>query len=123
MLIFSAIGLFLTYAVERLQHLLPLNPDKMAAVPPDLAWNTATSFATNTNWQAYSGESMMSHFTQMVGLTFHNFISAATGIVLAIAIIRGIARGSAKTSAISGWTSPAARFGCCCRCRLPRLSS
>ena len=97
MLIFNAVGLLLTYGIERLQHLLPLNPDKMSAVPPDLAWNTATSFATNTNWQAYSGESTMSHLTQMFGLTFHNFVSAATGIVLAIAIIRGIARGSAKT--------------------------
>jgi K+-transporting ATPase ATPase A chain len=97
MLIFNAVGLFITYAIERFQHVLPLNPDKMAAVAPDLAWNTATSFTTNTNWQAYSGESTMSHFTQMVGLTFHNFVSAATGIVLAIAIIRGISRGSAKT--------------------------
>ncbi len=97
MLIFSVVGLFLTYAIERLQHVLPLNSDKMAAVPPDLAWNTAISFTTNTNWQAYSGESTMSHLTQMVGLTFHNFTSAAVGIVLAIALIRGIARGSAKT--------------------------
>ncbi|MGH9424107.1 MAG: potassium-transporting ATPase subunit KdpA, partial [Thermoanaerobaculia bacterium] len=85
MLLFSAVGLLLTYAIQRLQHLLPLNPDKMAAVPPDLAWNTTVSFTTNTNWQAYSGESTMSHLTQMVGLTFHNFVSAATGIALAIA--------------------------------------
>lgn len=97
MLIFSAVGLFLTYAIERLQHLLPLNPDKMPAVAPDLAWNTAVSFTTNTNWQAYSGESTMSHFTQMVGLASHNFFSAAVGIVLAIAVIRGVARGSART--------------------------
>src|SRR4051794_269282 len=65
MLIFSAVTLFLTYAIERLQHLLPLNPDKLPPVAPDLAWNTATSFTTNTNWQAYSGESTMSHLTQM----------------------------------------------------------
>ncbi|HEV2722798.1 MAG TPA: potassium-transporting ATPase subunit KdpA, partial [Thermoanaerobaculia bacterium] len=97
MLVFSGVGLLLTYAIERLQHVLPLNPDKLAAVPPDLAWNTATSFTTNTNWQAYSGESTMSHLTQMVGLTFHNFVSAAVGIVLAIALIRGIARAGAKT--------------------------
>ncbi|HEX9163964.1 MAG TPA: potassium-transporting ATPase subunit KdpA [Thermoanaerobaculia bacterium] len=97
MLVFNAVGLLLTYAIERFQHLLPLNPDKMGAVAPDLAWNTAVSFTTNTNWQAYSGESTMSHFTQMVGLTFHNFVSAATGIALAIALIRGIARGSSKT--------------------------
>jgi len=97
MLAFSAVGLLLTYAIQRFQHLLPLNPDKMGPVAPDLAWNTAVSFTTNTNWQAYSGESTMSHFTQMVGLTFHNFVSAATGIALAIALIRGIARTSAKT--------------------------
>jgi K+-transporting ATPase ATPase A chain len=97
MLIFSGVGLLLTYFIQRFQHVLPLNPDKMAAVPADLAWNTAVSFTTNTNWQAYTGESTMSHFTQMVGLTFHNFVSAATGIALAIAVIRGIARGTAKT--------------------------
>jgi potassium-transporting ATPase potassium-binding subunit len=97
MLVFSAVGLLLTYAIQRVQHILPLNPDHMGAVAPDLAWNTAVSFTTNTNWQAYSGESTMSHFTQMVGLTFHNFVSAAAGIALAIALIRGIARAGAKT--------------------------
>ncbi|HVR39696.1 MAG TPA: potassium-transporting ATPase subunit KdpA, partial [Thermoanaerobaculia bacterium] len=97
MLVFNAAGLLLTYFIQRIQHVLPLNPDKMGAVAPDLAWNTATSFATNTNWQAYAGEATMSHFTQMAGLTFHNFVSAATGIALAIALIRGIARASAKT--------------------------
>jgi potassium-transporting ATPase potassium-binding subunit len=97
MLLFSGVGLLLTYAIERLQHILPLNPDKLGAVAPDLAWNTAVSFTTNTNWQAYTGEATMSHLTQMVALTFHNFVSAATGIALAIALIRGIARGSAKT--------------------------
>ena len=97
MLVFSVVGLLLTYAMQRLQHLLPLNPDHLGAVAPDLAWNTAISFTTNTNWQAYTGESTMSHLTQMVGLTFHNFVSAATGIALAIALIRGIAREGAKT--------------------------
>ena len=97
MLVFNVVGLLLTYAIQRLQHVLPLNSDNMGAVASDLAWNTATSFATNTNWQAYVGESTMSHFSQMVGLTFHNFASAATGIALAIALIRGIARTSAKT--------------------------
>lgn len=97
MLVFSAVTLLLTYAIERLQHLLPLNPDKLPGVPPDLAWNTAVSFTTNTNWQAYGGESTMSHLTQMAGLTLHNFVSAAVGIALAIAIIRGVARASAKT--------------------------
>lgn len=97
MLVFNGVGLLFTYAIQRLQHLLPLNPDKLGPVAPDLAWNTAVSFTTNTNWQAYTGESTMSHLTQMVGLTFHNFVSAATGIALAIALIRGIARGNAKT--------------------------
>ncbi|MEA2338107.1 MAG: potassium-transporting ATPase potassium-binding subunit [Thermoanaerobaculia bacterium] len=97
MLIFSAVGLLLTYLIERIQHVLPLNPDRMGPVASDLAWNTAVSFTTNTNWQAYSGESTMSHFTQMVGLTFHNFVSAAVGIALAIALIRGIARAGART--------------------------
>src|SRR5262249_17221583 len=97
MLIFSVVGLLVTYAIQRLQQFLPLNPDKMGAVAPDLAWNTAMSFTTNTNWQAYTGESTMSHFTQMVALASHNFPSAAVGIALAIVVIRGIARGSAKT--------------------------
>ncbi|HEX3109419.1 MAG TPA: potassium-transporting ATPase subunit KdpA [Thermoanaerobaculia bacterium] len=97
MLVFSAVTLFLTYAIERLQHILPLNPDKLGAIAPDLAWNTAVSFTTNTNWQAYSGETTMSHLTQMAGLTLHNFVSAAVGIVLAIAVIRGVARASAQT--------------------------
>src|SRR5262249_51271117 len=97
MLVFSVVGMLVTYFIQRFQHLLPLNPDKMGAVAPDLAWNTAVSFTTNTNWQAYSGESTMSHFSQMVGLASHNFTSAAVGIALAIVVIRGIARGSAKT--------------------------
>jgi K+-transporting ATPase B subunit/K+-transporting ATPase KdpA subunit len=97
MLVFSAVTLVLTYAVERLQNILPLNPDRLRGVAPDLAWNTAMSFTTNTNWQAYSGESTMSHLTQMAGLTLHNFVSAAVGIVLAVAIIRAVARASAPT--------------------------
>jgi K+-transporting ATPase ATPase A chain len=97
MLLFNAVGLLFTYAILRFQHLLPLNPDKLPAVAPDLAWNTAVSFTTNTNWQAYTGEATMSHLSQMVALTFHNFASAATGIALAIGVIRGIARQSAKT--------------------------
>ena len=97
MLLFSAIGMVLLYVMERLQYFLPLNPQKFAAVAPDLAFNTAASFTTNTNWQAYSGESTMSYFTQMAGLAFHNFVSAATGIAVAIAVIRGFVRRSAKT--------------------------
>ena len=96
MLVFNAAGLILTYAILRLQYYLPLNPLGFAGLPPHLAWNTAVSFATNTNWQSYSGESTMSQFSQMVGLTLHNFTSAATGIALAFAFIRGFARKEAK---------------------------
>ena len=97
MLAFSVAGLLLTYAIQRLQHVLPLNPDKLGPVAPDLAWNTAVSFTTNTNWQAYAGEATMSHLSQMVALTFHNFASAAVGIAIAIAVIRGVARQSSAT--------------------------
>jgi len=94
---FSLAGMLLTYLVLRLQHILPLNPQHFAAVEPSLAFNTAASFATNTNWQSYAGESTMSHFSQMVGLTFQNFVSAAAGIAVAAALVRGIARKSART--------------------------
>lgn len=97
MLLFNFAGLVLLYALERLQHLLPFNPQGLPPVPPDLAWNTAVSFTTNTNWQSYSGETTMSYLVQMAGLTMHNFVSAATGIVLAVALIRGFARHSART--------------------------
>jgi K+-transporting ATPase ATPase A chain len=97
LIIFSLAGLLFTYAVLRLQHLLPLNPQKFGPVGPALAFNTAASFATNTNWQNYAGESTLSYFSQMVGLVFHNFASAATGIAAAAALVRGIARHSAKT--------------------------
>ena len=97
MLLFSMIGMLVLYAMERLQYYLPLNPQKFGAVAPDLAFNTAASFTTNTNWQAYGGESTMSYFTQMAGLAFHNFVSAAAGIAVAIAVIRGFVRRSAKT--------------------------
>jgi K+-transporting ATPase ATPase A chain len=92
MLLFNLVGVLLTYAILRLQDVLPLNPLNFPALPPHLAWNTAISFATNTNWQSYSGEVTMSQFSQMVGLTIHNFTSAATGIALAFAFIRGFAR-------------------------------
>ena len=90
MLVFSAITLLVTYAIERLQHVLPLNPQNFGPVPADLAFNTAASFTTNTNWQAYTGEATMSYLTQMAGLAWHNFISAAVGIAIAIALARGI---------------------------------
>ncbi|HET9367596.1 MAG TPA: potassium-transporting ATPase subunit KdpA, partial [Candidatus Udaeobacter sp.] len=97
MLLFSLVGCIFTYAILRLQNFLPLNPQRLAAVNPDLAFNTAASFTTNTNWQNYGGESTLSYFSQMVGLTFHNFVSAATGIAIAAAFVRAIARHSAKT--------------------------
>ena len=92
MLLFSGVSMALLYLMERVQQWLPFNPQKFVNVPPVLAWGTAASFTTNTNWQAYSGESTMSYFTQMAGLAYHNFGSAATGIVLAIVVIRGISR-------------------------------
>jgi K+-transporting ATPase ATPase A chain len=98
MLVFSAVSMFVLYLIERLQGVLPFNPQHLGAVTPEhLAFNTAASFTTNTNWQAYSGETTMSYFTQMAGLAYHNFASAATGIVLAIAFIRGIARRQMNT--------------------------
>ena len=97
MLLFHAGGFVLLYALLRLQGLLPFNPQGMSAVPPDLAFNTAVSFTTNTNWQNYGGESTMSYLVQMLGLTTQNFLSAATGIVLAVALIRGFARASAQS--------------------------
>jgi K+-transporting ATPase ATPase A chain len=97
MLIFSLVTLLLTYAIERLQHLMPLNPQHLAAVPSNLAWSTAVSFTTNTNWQAYTPENTMSYLTQMLGLATHNFWSAGVGLALAIAFIRGIARKEMNT--------------------------
>src|ERR1700730_8840547 len=96
-LLFSLVGCLFTYAILRLQYFLPLNPQKLAGVSSDLSFNTSVSFTTNTNWQNYSGESTMSYLSQMVGLTFHNFVSAATGIAIAAALVRAIARHSAKT--------------------------
>ncbi|NTV58268.1 MAG: potassium-transporting ATPase subunit KdpA [Deltaproteobacteria bacterium] len=97
LLAFSFVGLLFTYILLRLQNLLPLNPQGFGAVSPDLAFNTAASFTTNTNWQSYGGESTLSHFSQMVGLVFHNFVSAAAGIAIAAALVRGIARHTSKT--------------------------
>ena len=97
MLTFNALGFLLLYALLRLQGGLPLNPQGFAGVAPDLAFNTAMSFVTNTNWQAYGGETTMSHFVQMAGFTVQNFLSAATGIALAIAVTRAFARSSAQT--------------------------
>lgn len=96
MLTFNAFGLLTVYALQRLQAILPLNPQSMGAVTPASAWNTAVSFASNTNWQGYAGEVTMSYLTQMVGLTVQNFLSAATGMAILVALIRGITRHSTQ---------------------------
>src|SRR5271169_3965687 len=97
MLLFSAVSMLLLYLMQRVQGFLPLNPQKFAAVAQALAFNTAASFTTNTNWENYAGETTMSYLTQMAGLAYHNFTSAAVGIALAIAFIRGIARRQMQT--------------------------
>src|ERR1700693_3977335 len=96
MLVVNGASLVILYLLQRLQHVLPLNPNHFGPVSADSSWNTAVSFTTNTNWQGYSGETTMSHFTQMFGLALHNFLSAATGIAIAVAVIRGVAREKAK---------------------------
>ena len=96
LLLFSAVSFVFTYLILRFQQSLPLNPAHMGAIPPHLAYNTAMSFTTNTNWQSYGGESTMSYFSQMVGLALHNFFSAAVGIAVAVALIRGISRKQGK---------------------------
>jgi K+-transporting ATPase ATPase A chain len=96
-LLFSVVSMLVLYAMQRLQQVLPLNPQGFGPVAPALAFNTAASFTTNTNWQAYGGETTMSYFTQMAGLAYHNFVSAAVGIAVAIAFIRGIAQKEQET--------------------------
>jgi len=95
-MLFNVLGLFVVYALQRMQGVLPLNPQALGAVTPDSSWNTATSFATNTNWQGYGGEVTMSYLSQMLGLTVQNFVSAATGMAVLVAFIRGIVRHTAK---------------------------
>jgi K+-transporting ATPase ATPase A chain len=97
MLLFNAAGGALCYAILRVQHLLPLNPEGMPEVPPDLAFNTASSFVSNTNWQAYGGESTMSHLSQMAALAVQNFLSAATGMAVLVALVRGFSRKTSET--------------------------
>ncbi|HVO32652.1 MAG TPA: potassium-transporting ATPase subunit KdpA [Elusimicrobiota bacterium] len=97
LMIFNGLGILVVYAIQRLQSLLPLNPMAMAAVSPDSSFNTAVSFATNTNWQGYGGETTMSYLTQMLALTVQNFVSAATGMAVLVALIRGFARKNAET--------------------------
>src|SRR5476651_2712159 len=103
LILFNALGLLFVYALQRLQGLLPFNPQGFGAVTPDSSFNTATAFVTNTDWQSYSGESTMSYLTQMLALTVQNFLSAATGIVVAVALIRGFARHSANSIG-NAWT-------------------
>ena len=97
MIVFNLLGFVLLYAILRLQAVLPYNPAEQSAVAPDLAFNTSTSFVTNTNWQSYGGETTLSYLSQMLGLTHQNFVSAASGIAVAVALIRGFARASTKT--------------------------
>ena len=98
MLLFSVVSMLLLYLIQRVQGFLPFNPQRLGAVsPPHVAFNTAASFTTNTNWQSYAGETTMTYFTQMAGLAYHNFVSAAVGIALAIALIRGVARRQMET--------------------------
>jgi K+-transporting ATPase ATPase A chain len=97
MLLFNAAGFFFLYGLQRLQSLLPLNPANLSGVAPDLAFNTAASFVTNTNWQAYGGETTLSYLTQMLGLTVQNFVSAATGMAVLVALIRGLSRSTSTT--------------------------
>src|SRR5262244_165057 len=96
MLLFNLLGFLAVYALQRLQGVLPLNPQGFGAVTPDSSWNTAVSFATNTNWQGYGGEVTMNYLSQMLALTVQNFVSAATGMAVLIAMIRGIVRHTAK---------------------------
>ena len=97
MLLFNAAGMLFLYALQRVQGFLPLNPASLGMVGPDLAFNTAASFASNTNWQSYAGETTLSYLTQMLGLTVQNFVSAATGMAILVALIRGLGRRSAQT--------------------------
>ena len=107
MLLLSVVSMVLLYVIMRVQQWLPWNPQHFGAVAPDSAFNTAASFTTNTNWQAYSGETTMSYFTQMAGLAYHNFLSAAVGIALAIAVIRGSrAQGNANHRKFLGGFDP-----------------
>ncbi|HEV3021308.1 MAG TPA: potassium-transporting ATPase subunit KdpA, partial [Pirellulales bacterium] len=92
LLLFSGLGMLVTYVIQRVQHVLPLNPQELGPLSEHLAFNTAASFTTNTNWQSYAGESTMSYLTQMAGLAWHNFVSAAAGIGVALVIARGLTR-------------------------------
>ena len=118
MLLFNLAGLLVVYLLQRLQGVLPLNPQGWRAVTPDSSFNTAVSFATNTNWQGYGGETTMSYLTQMLGLTVQNFVSAATGMAVLVALIRGFARTlRGDDRQLLGRSDARARSTSCCRCR------
>jgi len=127
LLAFSTSTLLMTFAIQRLQHVLPLNPRRLGPVAALSAFNTAASFTTNTNWQGYAGEATMSYLSQMVALAWQNFVSAAAGIAVAVALARGLTRrGRARArarSATSGWTSPAPSSTSFCRSRSSSPSS
>ena len=122
LLVFNAAGFLLLYAILRLQHLLPLNPQGFGPMSEHLAFNTAVSFVTNTNWQSYGGETTLSYFSQMVGLTVQNFVSAATGIAIVVPLAAPSRAPMRRPSATSGSISRARRSTCCCRCRSSSLS-
>ena len=116
-LLFNGLGVLVVYAMQRVQSWLPLNPQAMANISPDSSFNTAISFVTNTNWQGYSGEQAMSYLTQMLALAVQNFFSAATGIVVVIALIRGFARHSIKGIGNAWVDLTRVTCGSWCRCR------
>ena len=115
MLLFSGVSLLLLYLIQRVQLWLPWNPQKLANVAPDLAWNTAVSFTTNTNWQSYTPETTMSYLTQMAGLAYHNFVSSAWESQSLSPWFAAWREKNPRPLAISGWTQRAGCFGCCCR--------
>jgi potassium-transporting ATPase potassium-binding subunit len=117
MLAVQIVSLLFTYAILRTQDHLPLNPMGFSAVPADLSMNTAISFTTNTNWQNYTGETTMSYLSQMLGLVIHNFLSAATGIALAVALVRAISSRKLSTVGTSTSTPPGRSSTCCCLSR------
>jgi K+-transporting ATPase ATPase A chain len=119
---FSAVALLISYGIFRLQGVLPFNPQHLSGVAPALSWNTAVSFVTNTNWRSYSGETTMSYLSQMGALAVQNFLSAAVGVAVAVALIRGFSRRGPRPSGTSGPTWSAARSTCCCPSRSSRRS-
>jgi K+-transporting ATPase ATPase A chain len=117
MLAFNLLGFLAVYALQRFQVWLPLNPEGLANTTADSAFNTAVSFATNTNWQGYGGETTMSYLTQMLGLGVQNFLSAASGMAVVVALMRGFTRKEASGVGNFWVDMPAPPCTCCCPCR------